>query len=343
MLAAPIRAAAMTPVGRPRLPACDDVSSEHNELGLDDRLLDQVRAVAPLDTTVMITGETGAGKTRLARLIHALSPRRNKQFLAVNCGALSESLLDSELFGHTKGAFTGADRDHAGKLTQCQNGTLLLDEIDTLSPAAQVKLLQVTDDRVFQPVGATTFQPLRARLVGASNKSLETEVAAGRFRSDLYFRLNVMSFQLPPLRERRHEIPRLVRKFAAEFAGHHDIDVPSVLRSALSALESHTWPGNIRELRNVMERAVILSAGGAINHAHLPSHIVTTWDAVDSVDTEVVREGGHNKLATARGEAEREQLLLALELHNNNRTKTASYLGISRVALYKRLRKFHIL
>ncbi len=342
MLAAPTRAAALKPVGRPRPQAGDDVPPEHNELGLDGLLLDQLRAVAPLDTTVMITGETGAGKTRLARLIHALSPRRNKQFLAVNCGALSESLLDSELFGHSKGAFTGAERDHAGKLAQCENGTLLLDEIDTLSPAAQVKLLQVAEERVFQPVGATAFQPLRARLVVASNKNLETEVAAGHFRSDLFYRLNVMSFRLAPLRERRHEIPRLVEKFAAEFAGHHDMTAPTVLRSALSALESHTWPGNIRELRNVVERAVILSAGGTINPSHLPPHIALRRDAQDSGAVQVDRGGEHNKLATARVEAEREQLLLALSRNNNNRTKTASYLGISRVALYKRLRKFQI-
>ena len=332
MLAAPGKAGARKPI--------PSGTRALVNLGLSESLLRDVRAVAPLDTTVLITGETGVGKTRLTRLIHGMSPRIDRPFLAVNCGALTETLLDSDLFGHKKGAFTGADRDHDGKLSQAADGTLLLDEIDALSPAAQVKLLQVTEDRVFQPVGSVESLPLRARLIVASNKVLEEEVAAGRFRADLYYRLNVMSFQLLPLRERRHEIAGFVSEFVAEFSAHHGLSCSSVSAEAMAALESHAWPGNVRELRNTVERAVILSSGNAIDVSHLPSAI---WASVQGQEDAVSQGQDSNKLVGVRGAAERAKLLQALQQNANNRTKTAAYLGISRVALYKRLRKFHIL
>lgn len=308
------------------------------------RMMDQVRSVASLTTTLLITGETGTGKTRLSRLIHGLSDRKNKPFLALNCGALSESLIDTELFGHVKGAFTGADRNYTGKLAQCRDGTLLLDEIDTLSPIAQVKLLQVVEERVFQPVGSSRFEPLQARLIVASNKSLQHEVDQGRFRSDLFYRLNVMAFELAPLRERRREIAELANRFTAEFANQHGFNVASISPAAMMHLESNNWPGNIRELRNVVERAVILSAGTTIEPSHLPSHMVSQ---VSELQVEPADDGAsyrsRNKLANARLEAEREQLRDSLQRNGNNRSKTAHELGISRVTLYKRLRKLQML
>ncbi len=333
MLAAPRRAGARRNNGD--LPSADVV-----DLGLSPQLVEQIRAVAPLDTTVLVTGETGVGKTRLSRLVHRMSPRCNKPFVALNCGALSESLLDSELFGHCKGAFTGADRDAPGKLALSADGTLLLDEVDALSPAAQVKLLQVTEERLFQPVGSTKFEPLRSRLMVASNKDLREEVAAGRFRSDLYYRLNVMAFHLLPLRERQGEVRRLVDEFTAEFAAHHGRAHPTIASEAMSALNSHTWPGNVRELRNVIERAVILSSAGSVELSHLPNEIQVAYRETSTGD---VAETVGNRLAQTRSKAERAELIQALEQHENNRTRTAAYLGISRVALYKRLRKFHIL
>src|SRR6267378_3387214 len=182
------------------------------------QLMGQVRKVAPQDTTVLLHGETGTGKTRLARLLHELSPRRNEPFLVIDCGALSGNLIESEMFGHVKGAFTGADRARTGKFADVGGGTLLLDEIDALSLLLQTKLLRAVDERVFEPVGSNKSQPVRARLVVASNRSLEQEAAAGRFRADLYYRLNVVALSLPPLRDRPSAIQPMAEQFIAEFA-----------------------------------------------------------------------------------------------------------------------------
>jgi two-component system response regulator HydG len=311
-----------------------------------DEWLQQLQAVAPLDTTVTITGETGTGKTRLSRLIHQLSPRRDCPMIALNCGACTESLLESEFFGHVRGAFTGADRDQAGKFALAEDGTLLLDEIDALSLTAQVKLLHVVEERVFQPVGANKFQPMRARLIVASNRNLETEVAEGRFRADLFYRLNVVSFHLPPLRERTAEIEPLAEQFAADFSSHHQLPCPSFSHDCRDALLSYHWPGNIRELRNVIERAVILASGRPITRAHLPEHVVGGLDIRESRSEHVVGVSiatASNKLAQARVGAERDELLDALQRNEHNRTRTALDLGISRMALYKRMRKFRLL
>jgi DNA-binding NtrC family response regulator len=301
-------------------------------------ILDQVRSVAPLSTTILLTGETGTGKTRLARRIHELSPRRDKAFLAVNCGGLALSLVESELFGHVKSAFTGADADRAGKFAAAGDGTLLLDEIDSLPLATQPKLLRAVDERVFEPVGSDQSFPVRARLIVATNRCLQGEIAAGRFRPDLYYRLNVVPLHLPPLRERREIIPALVNQFIAEFAAQHGRRVPTVLPDALRALAAYTWPGNIRELRNVMERAVALDASGFIGVSDLPKSLRTDCDTTNRiapVGCETV-----STLSQFKAEAESTAVLKALASNDNNRSRAARALGISRVTLYKKLHKY---
>jgi DNA-binding NtrC family response regulator len=236
-------------------------------------LMEQVERVAPQDTTILLMGQTGTGKTRLARLIHELSGRREQPFLVVDCGSLSPKLIESELFGHVRGAFTGAQRERTGKLAAASGGTLLLDEINSLPLPLQTKLLRVVDARVFEPVGSNKEQPLRARLIAASNVSLENEMASGRFHPDLYSRLNVVTLVLPPLRERRATIAALAKGFQKEFAARNRPDVHGFSPAALRALEVYDWPGNVRELRNVVERALALCKGPEVSPEDLPEVI----------------------------------------------------------------------
>jgi transcriptional regulator with PAS, ATPase and Fis domain len=235
-------------------------------------LVRQLRQVAPRDTTLLFTGETGTGKTCLARLAHGLSPRRAEPFLVVYCGALSASLVESDLFGHAGGAFTGADRDRAGKLAAAAGGTLLLDEVNSLPLPLQDKLLRVVEERAFEPLGSGPPQPVRARLMVASMVPLEQEVAAGRFRADLSDRLDALSFYLPPLRERRNDIAPLARWFLTQFATRARPGVRGLTPEALGALEAYRWPGNVRELRNVVERAA-LTSGTAVGLEDLPEAV----------------------------------------------------------------------
>jgi len=233
-------------------------------------MMDQVRRVAPLDTTLLLTGETGTGKTQLARVIHELSPRRDEPFLVVDCGALSAELIESEIFGHLKGAFTGADRDREGKLAAAGRGTLLLDEINALPPHLQCKLLRAVDERAYEPVGSNETRPINARIIAAANVQLDQAVEAGQFRRDLYYRLNVVGFYLPPLRERPSLIVTLANKVLGELATHNDIDIQGFSADAFHALTEYDWPGNIRELRNAIERAVLLATGSEIQKTDLP-------------------------------------------------------------------------
>jgi DNA-binding NtrC family response regulator len=236
------------------------------------RMVEQINRIAPLDTSVMIGGETGTGKTHLAGVIHRLSPRRDEPFLTINCGALAANLIESEMFGHVKGAFTGADAERTGKLAAVGRGTLFLDEIDALPPELQAKLLRVVEERAFEPVGSNKTLKLRARLIVASNRPLEQEVAAGRFRADLFYRFNVVAFQLPPLRDRLPLIPALARALLAEYAARNGRRIAGIAPPAMHALVAHTWPGNVRELRNVIERAVALCPGEVVGLDDLPDH-----------------------------------------------------------------------
>ena len=309
-------------------------------------LREQLRRVMPQDTTLLLSGETGTGKTRLARIVHELSPRRDEPFLVVDCGALSISLIESELFGHVRGAFTGADRDRPGKLAAAGKGTLLLDEINSLPLPLQVKLLRAVDERVFEPVGMNRPQPLRARLIAASNAPLEAEVAAGRFRADLYYRLNVVSFYLPPLRERRQVVAGLARKFLAEFAARNRPDLRGLTPEAMRALEAYPWPGNVRQLRNVIERAAALCPSPDILRSDLPeairSPMLTLRSPVDGPSSGAEASTACLTLSQSKAEAEVLRITEALRKHGNNRLRAAAELGISRMGLYKKLHKYGI-
>jgi len=312
-----------------------------------DQLAEQVRRVAPQDTTLLLSGETGTGKTRLARLIHHLSPRRDEPFLVIDCCALSPALIESEMFGHIKGAFTGADRDRAGKFATARRGTLLLDEINSLPIELQGKLLRAVEERVFEPVGSDQPQPLRARIIAASNAPLECEVASSRFRADLFYRLNVVGFHLPALREREGTVAPLVMKFLTEFSTRNRPDLRGISSEALQSLKEYHWPGNIRELRNVVERLVALSPGPEVQLRDLPESIraATPWPSNSSLRPGFTpaRDGlATGTLSQTKEEAEIRRILQALEKHGNNRLRAAAELGISRMGLYKKLHKYRL-
>jgi DNA-binding NtrC family response regulator len=307
----------------------------------------QLRRVVSQDTTILLTGETGTGKTRLARQIHGLSPRRLEPFLVVNCGALSPSLIESELFGHVTGSFTGADRDRQGKLAEAGRGTLLLDEINALPLALQAKLLRAVDERIFEPVGASVSRPLQARLMAATNTPLEAAVAAGRFRPDLYFRIHVVAFYLPPLRDRRASIAPLAHQFLVETAARNRPDVRGLSAAAVRALERHDWPGNFRELRNVIERAVALCPGQVVQLADLPEALTSSAGLLDSMPARNAAAKTASlaavTLVQARAVAEQKRIQEALVKHRDNRCHAAAALGISRMALYKKLHKYGLI
>ena len=304
-------------LGLPRKPAAADLAwavsgQDPLHLGSDPEtvgLLEQIRRVGPQDTTLLFMGETGTGKTHLARLTHELSPRRDEPFLVIDCGALAPTLVESEMFGHVRGAFTGAERDRAGKFAAAAGGTLLLDEINALPLPLQGKLLRAVDERVFEPVGSNKLHPLRARLIVASSRPLDHEVREGRFRADLYYRLNVVGFYLAPLRERRRAIAPLAARFLVQSASRNSRPVCQIAPDALRALEQYDWPGNIRELRNVVERAVALCPGSDIQLGDLPEAIRSAVAAAAPPPAEVAAGGpapqpaGRSGLATVTEEA----------------------------------------
>src|SRR5213596_1757540 len=236
-------------------------------------VLVKIEQMAPVTSTVLIEGESGTGKELVARGIHDLSPRRGQAFIAVNCAALPDTLLESELFGHEKGAFTGAAERRLGRFELADGGTIFLDEVGEMAPATQVKLLRVLEDRTFFRVGGTQPIKVDVRVVAATNKSLKEEVALGRFRDDLFYRLNVLHIYLPPLRERKTDIPLLVRRFIAEFAKQHDRTFRGITPEALQILVDAEWPGNIRQLRNLIESMVVLAPEGEIRASDIPRDI----------------------------------------------------------------------
>ncbi len=269
-------------------------------------VLVKIEQIAPVSSTVLIEGESGTGKELVARGIHRLGPRKNKPFIGVNVGALAETLLESELFGHEKGAFTGAAERRLGRFELADSGTLFLDEIGDVPPSTQVKLLRVLEEREVTRVGGVTSIPINVRVIAATNRPLRELVAEGSFRSDLYYRLNVLSMYLPPLRERQADIPVLVRRFIAEFSRRHDKAFHGISAEAMEMLARYSWPGNVRELRNLIESMVVLSPGHEIGVADIPPQIRDGLTRLLPVRMPVV--------AGARSPTEPSQLLGAAEL-----------------------------
>ncbi len=288
--------------------------------------------VAPTDSTVLISGESGTGKEVIARYIHELSPRAEAQFLSINCGALPENLLESELFGHTKGSFTGAVKDHEGLFVAAQGGTFLLDEIGETTPATQVKLLRVLQEREVIPVGATEAVSVDARLIAATNRDLEEEMRTGRFRSDLFYRLNVIAIHLPPLRSRRDDIPTLAEAFLARMAADREVEVHTLGADALDAIMAYDWPGNVRELENALERAATLSKAREITLAALPSRVTER-----RAEPLVSERPAVNPVLDV---IERAYILYVLQAEGGNKTRAAEVLGIDPSTLYRKLGRY---
>ncbi|HEX9563200.1 MAG TPA: sigma-54 dependent transcriptional regulator [Gemmatimonadaceae bacterium] len=288
--------------------------------------------VAPTESTVLIQGESGTGKEVIARYIHQLSARADGSFQSINCGALPESLLESELFGHVKGSFTGAVRDKQGLFTAAGGGTFFLDEIGETTPATQVKLLRVLQHREVIPVGSTESIPIDTRLIAATNRELEEEMRRGTFRQDLYYRLNVIALYLPPLRDRRDDIPLLVEAFMARLASSRGSGAKSLSDQALEAIQDYIWPGNVRELENALERAWILTPGSRIEAAALPER-VTSPTPPRLLDERAT----HNPTLDV---VERAYILWVLSSEGGNKTRAAETLGIDPSTLHRKLSRF---
>ncbi len=293
-------------------------------------LLEVMERASAFKTTILLTGESGTGKEVLARAIHAQSPRRNEEFVGINCGAIPENLLESELFGHARGAYTGADRVRPGLFVAADGGTLFLDELGELPTSLQVKLLRVLQEEEVQPLGESKPRPIDVRVIAATARDLEAEVAAGRFREDLFYRLNVVRLAVPPLRERPEDIPLLVDHFFAHFRDTLGKPLTGIADEVLERLVAYPWPGNIRELENVLERAVILSQGDRISLRDLPENVI------QPVDGGRVGAAPDLGLKRARKALEVEMIRRALGATGGNRTQAARLLEIShRALLYK--------
>ena len=293
---------------------------------------DRVRQIAPSRATVLIQGETGTGKELVAKAIHHASPRRNEPFVALNCGALSEGVVESELFGHERGAFTGADRERAGRFEIADGGTLFLDEISEVTPAVQVKLLRVLESREFERVGGSTPIPVDVRVIAATNRNLDQLVTAGRFREDLLYRLKVVVVDLPPLRMRREDIPLLVDQFIREFNEQNGKQVTGLTRGAMELLMRHDWPGNVRELRNLIEGAVVFGRDGRpLEVADLPRELQQPTSLPHEVRVHV---------GMTMQEVERRVLGETLRAMAWDKPRAARTLGIGLRTLYRKIKEY---
>jgi DNA-binding NtrC family response regulator len=306
-----------------------------NIIGHDHRMLrifDVIDSVADTRATVLITGESGTGKSLIARAIHRRSGRRDKPFVEVACGALPETLLESELFGHVAGAFTGAIGEKIGKFKQADEGTIFLDEIATASPGMQVKLLRILQDLEFEQVGGTKTFKIDTRIILATNEDLGKAVAEGRFRQDLFYRINVINIELPPIRERISDIPLLAEHFLKDVCAESNKKVHGFTDDAMQALQRYRWPGNVREMQNVIERAVLLGKNSVIGIEDLPGSVAAGGGLS-------IESASNQSLKQALSAPEKQLILETLESNNWNRQQTAAALGINRTTLYKKMKR----
>ena len=295
-----------------------------------------VEMVAPSTASVLITGASGTGKELVARTIHELSPRRTKPFVPINCAAIPETLIESEIFGHEKGAFTGALERRTGCFELAEGGTLLLDEIGEMPVATQAKLLRVLEDRKLRRLGSKVETTVDVRVLAATNKIPEEAVARGELRNDLYYRLNVFNIHMPPLREHREDIPDLVQALITDMSSKHGRKVVAVSEAVLNSFQNYSWPGNVRELRNTLERAVIVCEGSVIETKHLPPGFGQAPVRTSADDPDAVRLG----VGTTVEEAEKMLILKTLEATSNNKTRAAEILGISLKTLHNKLKEY---
>jgi DNA-binding NtrC family response regulator len=324
------------------------------------KVYDLIEAVAESRTTVLITGESGTGKTMVARAIHTMSPRKSQPFITFSCGAIPETLLESELFGHVRGAFTGADRDKPGKCLAADRGTLFIDEINSATQVLQVKLLRVLQEKQFEPVGATQTTSVDVRFILATNQSLHEMVAAGTFREDLYYRINVVNIHIPPLRQREGDVPLLAGHFLEKYCREMG-KTRKLGEEAMSALRAYGWPGNVRELENAIERAVVLSRSPQITPGDLPEPVLASLrgermpglSGPPPLNGDVRTQGyirvpalvsgwRPTPLDAAMQEPEKQIILAALEANGWNRQQTSDQLGINRTTLYKKIRQYEL-
>jgi two-component system response regulator HydG len=302
-------------------------------------LVDMLAMVAPSEVTVLITGDSGTGKELIAKSIHHNSPRNNQPLVIVNCAALTESLLESELFGHEKGAFTGADKRREGRFMQADKGTIFLDEIGETSAAMQAKLLRVIQEREIQRVGGEVTLNVDVRIIAATNRDLKQDVEEGKFREDLFYRLNVVTLNVPPLFERQDDIPLLVHHFVEQFGKKNRKPVKGLSPLAMDMLLKYKWPGNVRELENIIERGVILLAGDFITEKELPSTITDAY-----LEKRNGSEPRQHPVEANRplDEIEREAILATFEACQGNKSETARKLGINRKTLHNKLKDYGI-
>jgi len=310
-----------------------------NIVGHDYKMLkvfDMIEAVADSKATVLVSGQSGTGKSLIARAIHHRSGRMDKPFVEVSCGALPETLLESELFGHVKGSFTGAINNKEGKFLAADGGTIFLDEINSAPPSFQVKLLRVLQEKQFEPVGSNETKTVEVRVVLATNKDLQKEVKAGNFREDLFYRINVVNIEIPSLAERVTDIPLLAKKFLLNMCARHDREKNNFTEEAMQYLESYNWPGNVRELENVVERAVVLSKDSMIGLEDLPPNVVEYAESEKAVGYKAV------SLREAMEEPEKRIIEMALRRNNWNRQLAADMLEINRTTLYKKMKRYSL-
>jgi two-component system response regulator HydG len=301
-------------------------------------LLDMLAMVSPSEATVLITGESGTGKELIARCIHYNSPRKSHPMVVVNCAALTDTLLESELFGHEKGAFTGADKRREGRFMQADKGTIFLDEIGETSPTMQAKLLRVIQEREIERVGGEETLKVDVRILAATNRNLEEDVSAGKFREDLFYRLNVVTLNVPALRDRRDDIPLLAQHFLEKYSVKNRKTVKGFTPQAMDLLVKYEWPGNVRELENAIERAVILLTGEHISEKELPLSILQNVDAAEEHLLSPAAAADPRPLE----EVEREAILAALEAVGGNKSEAARRLGITRKTLHQKLKRYGV-